>query len=89
MAIYLVTYDLKQPGRDYQPVYHYLKKFIYCRGLESAWLVESTLAAATIGDTLKTLVDPNDVVLVVRIYPSWSTSDYSCTTWLDDPQRSW
>lgn len=32
MAIILVTYDLKQPGRNYTPVHDYLKTFNYCKG---------------------------------------------------------
>jgi hypothetical protein len=63
MAIILVSYDLKQPGRNYEPVWDYLKRFNHCRGLESVWLLDTGASPATVRDNLRTLIDSNDVVL--------------------------
>jgi hypothetical protein len=32
MAVYIVTYDPRKPGKDYTPVHDYLKQFAYCNG---------------------------------------------------------
>lgn len=89
MAILLVTYDLKAPGRNYQPVYDYLKGFNYCKGMESVWLLDTQQAPATVRDKLKTIIDGNDKVFVVRLQRSWASLHYGCGDWLNDPQRNW
>lgn len=87
MAILLVTYDLRQPGRDYEPVHKYLKKFTYCKGLESVWLLDTTASCADIRDGLKALVDANDIVFVVELMKHWASFNYGCAEWLKG--RSW
>jgi hypothetical protein len=47
MAVLLVTYDLKQPGRNYQPVFEYLKRFTYRKSMESVWLLDTTTPTGT------------------------------------------
>lgn len=89
MATILVTYDLKQPGRDYAPVHRYLKQFAYCKGLESVWLLDTPQSTATIRDHLKQLVDNNDKLFVVKITREWASLNYGCGDWLNDPDRSW
>ena len=89
MAILLVTYDLKKPGRNYQPVHDYLKRYTYCKGLESVWLLDTTTTTATIRDNLKALVDENDVVFVVRLVREWGSLRYGCAEWLNDSARNW
>jgi hypothetical protein len=89
MAIILVTYDLKQPGRDYKPVHDYMKTFSWCKGLESVWLLDTTTPTATIRDKLVALVDANDVVFVVKIARDWASARYYCGDWLNEPSRNW
>ena len=91
MAIYLVTYDLKAPGRNYQPVYDYLNRFTRCKGLESVWLIQATLSAEQIRDALRAVVDTNDVVFVLQVTQEamWASWRYSYADWLNDPLRSW
>jgi hypothetical protein len=88
MAVTLVTYDLKKPGRNYQPVHDYLKKYTYCKGLESVWLLDTTATTAKIRDDLKALVDANDIVFVARLTGSWASFNYGCGDWLNKPERS-
>lgn len=88
MAVLLVTYDLKQPGRDYKPVHDYLKQFTYCKGLESVWLLDTTTPPGTIRDALKGKVDANDKVFVVRIMREWAAFNYGCGDWLNKPERT-
>ena len=89
MAILMVTYDLKTPGRDYTPVHTYLKKYRYCKGLESVWLLDTTVSTATVRDELKSLVDSNDVIFVARLQRDWASLRYSCADWLKESTRAW
>lgn len=89
MAVYAVTYDLKKPGKDYAPVHEYLKKFTYCKDLESFWLLDSTLTAEQIRDGLKAVVDANDKVFVGRLSGSWGSLNFGCGNWLNDAGRRW
>ena len=89
MAIILVTYDLKKPGQDYDAVHDYLKRFTRCKGLESVWLLDTTTSWSAIRDHLKSLVDDNDVLFVVRITRDWASFNYHCGDWLNKPERTW
>jgi hypothetical protein len=90
MAVYLITYDLKQPGRNYQPLHDYIKQtFKYCKGLESAWLVDTQKSAEDIRDALTSRVDTNDVLFVARLTGDWASRNYPCATWLKEPGRTW
>jgi hypothetical protein len=89
MAVMLVTYDLKAPGRNYQPVWDYLRKFAYCKDLESVWLIDTVLSTDDVRNVLGTLVDSNDKVFVVRLQRDWAARHYGCADWLNDDQRNW
>ncbi len=89
MAVILVTYDLKAPGRNYQPVYDYLKQFTYCKSLESVWLLDTTTTPGQIRNALSSIVDANDTTFVVQITQNWGSWNYGCADWLNDPKRDW
>jgi hypothetical protein len=89
MAIILVSYDLKQPGRNYQPLYDYLKTFAWCKGLESVWLLDTTVSPASIRDHLNTLVHDNDKTFVVQVTRNWASHSYFCADWLNSSDRYW
>lgn len=89
MAVLLVTYDLKQPGRDYAPVYAYLKRYTHCKGLESVYLLDTTADTSKIRDDLMAIVDANDKVFVSRLAQDWGSFNYTCAEWLKAPGRGW
>lgn len=89
MAVLLVTYDLRQPGRNYEPVFAYLKRFTYCKGMESVWLLDTTTPTGQIRDALQALVDANDRLFVVRLHRDWASLNYDCGAWLNEAARSW
>ena len=89
MAVYCVTYDLNSPGQKYNAVSEYLKKFAYCKHLDSFWLIDTIKTAETIRKELVNIVDNNDVVFVSRLQGEWSSWNYQCADWLNDSQRSW
>ncbi len=85
--IILVSYDLRKPGRNYQPVWDYLGRFTHCKGLESVYLLDTTTTPAQIRDNLKALIDQNDRVFVVRITQEWAGWNFGCGDWLNSPAR--
>lgn len=87
--VILVSYDLKQPGRDYAPVFAYLRQFTHCKRMESLWLLDTKVGCGTIRDGLKQHVDSNDVLFVVQLQEHWGSFNYGCAEWLKDPSRSW
>lgn len=89
MAIILVTYDLRHPGRNYGPVHEYLKRYTYCKGMESVWLLDTTVSTERIRDDLRALVDSNDRLFVVRLQRRWNSLNYGCADWLNETARNW
>lgn len=80
-----INYDLVAPGRDYQPLYDYIKSFRgWCHLLESLWLVRTSKTAGEVRDELMRLVDSNDKVATFDVTgDSWATNfSNSQTTWL-------
>jgi len=78
MPTYLVTYDLKAPGRKYEPVWDYLKSTgTHWHFLGSCWLIVTTKTAAQVRDDLRPLIDSNDRVMVVRVDgANWATQGF-------------
>lgn len=67
MAIYLITYDLKKPGQQYEALHEKIKNLgsSWWHYLESTWLVDTTLDAAGIWKRLEPVFDKNDRALIV------------------------
>jgi hypothetical protein len=79
-----INYDLRAPGRNYQPVYDYIKSYgTYAKPLESLWLVRTNKTVGQVRDDLTQLVDRNDKVLVFDVTGDAWASNY------DDPHIQW
>jgi hypothetical protein len=91
MAVLFVTYDLKKPGRNYEPVWSYLKQFTHCKGLESVWFLDTNKTAAQVRDDLNALVDNSDRTFVCPISKSavWASYNMPCADWLNSSARNW
>lgn len=64
---YIVAYDLRTPGRNYQELYAALKSFeSWGKITESVWAVISQNESAEIRDFLLKFMDANDRLLVVN-----------------------
>lgn len=77
MACYIVTYDLRAPGRNYENVHNKLKSYKkWAKVTESTWAVVTEDKAVTIRDALKAIVDPNDRIFVVKsgVEAAWFNS---------------
>ncbi|WP_439592385.1 hypothetical protein [Microbacterium sp.] len=67
MTSYLVSYDLRAPGRNYDDLLKYLRSLPYsAKPLESLWLVETTMTAVELRDSLSRLVDKGDGIMVAK-----------------------
>jgi len=86
MAKILVNYELREPGRDYQPVHDYLQGFSgWIKPHPAIYLIKTSISVTTIRDNLKKLVHENDRVFVVDVSGSaWATYNLPKTSeWLN------
>ena len=64
---YLVSYDLCQPGRDYNELYNVLKGYEHWGQLtESFWAIISTKNEVEIRNELMKYIDRSDRLIVMR-----------------------
>ena len=88
MKVYQVNYDLRNK-RNYQDLITKIKSYgIWANPLESCWLVATEQTASQIRDTLSSVMDNDDGLLVTRLQgeAAWSNLDYDAdstmTNWL-------
>jgi hypothetical protein len=90
MSVLLVSYDLRKPGRNYEPLYEALKKYRYCHALESAWFIDTSESPSVVRDKLCKLVDSGDQIYVNRLHNHWGACrKEACTDWLQQAARTW
>lgn len=86
MATVLISYDLQQPGRNYNALYEAIRGLsgAWAHPVESVWLVATDLQASAVRDVLKKHVDANDKLMVMQLAPGWATLnvDGAVTNWL-------
>lgn len=91
--IHVITYDLHNPGRDYEAVAAYIKaqatSWAHPQG--SVWLVDSAAGPAAWRDGLASVTDENDEFFVSRLAHNWASTnmDADVAAWLKNPARSW
>lgn len=67
MAKYIVSYDLHQPGKDYDDLIKFIKTSDgWAHIHESVWFVETSLSAKDLRDALRSYADSNDGIFVVQ-----------------------
>ncbi|WP_407353295.1 hypothetical protein [Luteimonas sp. R10] len=85
MAVQLISYDLRKPGRNYDDVYEAIKKIgTWWHCLESVWLVKTNSSSGDIRNHLKQFIDKNDDLVVFGLNGNWATYGLSddCNNWL-------
>ena len=88
----LITYDLKQPGRDYATLYEGIKSDgSWAHPVESVWLLDTTRNPGEIRDYLKQFVDSNDILFVIQLHQNWGSNNLleKIVEWLKSSTRSW
>ena len=68
MTVYVVSYDLRKPGQNYEPLWDRLAEWKAARFLESDWLIDTNPGfAVSIRDDLKRYMDANDGLFVAAL----------------------
>ncbi len=67
MNCYIITYDLRQPGRNYEALYEAIQSYgTWAHINQSTWAVVTTQSAVQIRDFLLNSMDANDSIFVVK-----------------------
>lgn len=81
-----ISYDLRNPGRDYDTLYSAIKDVgsTWAHPLESMWIVVTSKTCAQVRDVLSKVVDQNDQLLIADFGPNWASWNISkdVTDWL-------
>jgi hypothetical protein len=66
--IYLITYDLKKPGRDYSSLHETIKSATsWWHYLDSTWIIYSKLTVDEWSEKIRQVIDINDRFIIVDI----------------------
>ena len=67
MTCYIISYDLRLPGRDYESLYAAIRAYgTWAHVNQSVWAVVTTQTAAEVRDNLLSHLDSNDRLFVVK-----------------------
>jgi hypothetical protein len=91
MAVFIVTYDLNAPGKDYAPLLAAIRRYTpHCYALKSAFFIDSAETAQRICAYLSQFIDANDALYVMELRRHFQANRMMpCVTWLLDTARSW
>lgn len=66
--IYLITYDLKKPGKDYESLHNTLKTSVsWWHYLDSTWIIKTEQSVDYWSEKIRDVIDGNDNFLIVEI----------------------
>lgn len=73
MALFIVTYDLTAPGRNYSGLYDRIRNYTnYAHITESSWAIQTNSTAVQIRDYLAQALDSNDKLFVAPLGAQWA-----------------
>lgn len=79
--VFLVTYHLKTPGKDYSPLYTALKSSgKWWHFLESSWLICTSETSVLLNNRLMPFITATDRLLIIEVRND-------CQGWL--PKEAW
>jgi len=85
MKTFLISYDLRKQGRDYDSLIKAIQKLPgYTSPLKSVWFVQGEMTATNLHDFLRQYMDANDLLMVIEIA---SKADWHAT--LEKKQIDW
>ncbi len=85
MSVFLIGYDLRAPGRNYQGLYDAIQSYPdWAHVLESQWAIVTNKTAAEVRDHLQSYLDANDslTVITARAPAAWTGLSQQLTEWL-------
>lgn len=77
MTCYIISYDLRAPGRNYEQLYAAIRSYEKWAHInESMWAVVTNNSAVAIRDNLTQFLDANDRLFVIKsgIEAAWRNS---------------
>lgn len=77
MGIYIINYDLRKPGRNYDDLYTSIKSYNHIHPLESCWLISTALNYKQISNHLASKIDTNDKLSVMKVADNINTEWYT------------
>ena len=92
--IYLIAYDLNQPGQNHEVVDNLIlstwSNGAAIRILQSTWLVQSNLSAQQVCDKVRSVMDENDFIMVSKVDTGAHANGYSSYAgWLPTVACNW
>jgi hypothetical protein len=72
MTLFIVTFDLLQPG-DYASLHTRLKSIKGCQLMNSQWAFLANESASELKELIRGSVDPNDRIVVVEAGTDWAS----------------
>jgi hypothetical protein len=85
MTTYVISYDLRQPGKDYKSLMEAIKSYgVWWHNLGSTWVIVTPHTAKQVRDHLAAHIDANDGLLVVKsgAEGAWSGFTAAASQWL-------
>lgn len=67
---YLISYDLNSPGQKYESVCNAITQAstgVWCRPLESVYIIQSNMTAEAIYNRISRYMDRNDYLLITAL----------------------
>lgn len=79
MALYSITYDLSNPGRDYDTLSNAIKKYgSWWHQTGSVWLIfANNTSTAAIRDYLSQFMDQNDKLFIAKLSGVWAAFGFT------------
>lgn len=83
--IFIITYDLVEPGQRYQELIDLIKKNPgWAKLCDSSFLVKSEMTAVQLRDSLKVVLDSNDKLFVGKVTApaAWAGMSDEVSKWI-------
>jgi len=86
MPCYIISYDLRKPGRNYDKLYEAIKAYgTWAHINESLWAVVTSQTAVQVRDNLLQQIDLNDRIFVIKSGTEAAWRNAICKTeWLKE-----
>lgn len=74
MSLFLVDYDLNNPGKNYDSLISAIKSYSCAKICKSSWAIKADSSAEQIRNHLSNHIDRNDTLFVCKIsdWASWN-----------------
>ncbi len=82
--VYIITYDLNNPGQDYQSLFRKIQSLGEVRHpLQNLWILSTNYNATKVRDEIRSVIDPNDKVFIAQLYRG------SYAAWMLQDDHNW